>query len=216
MPDTLQTIGIRFQNYLFDFWKYWNYRIGVRAKPYISPEAREWEEPTAPLAAKGEKMEDVTRTPDELMREAALSGQTETTPETKEVGTTKKAQKPRRVFTEAYKEKMVKLARSQPKGKVAEFLKKHKLTPSHYYQWVTALELKENKAAAKNKPRAVTTKPKATVSPPLATTPETELLKEENLRLKFMLRQTEMLFQFQNQLQQMMAEEGLRKTGTQG
>ncbi len=140
------------------------------------------------------------QTADELLKNAAMSGDNSGVKETKTAGA-------RRKFTEVFKEKIVRQAEAQPKGKVAEFLAKNGLTPSHYYQWKSSIELKNSKKPQKPTPTPGPG-PGTPAAPPVETsnTDMTALL-EENRRLRLMIMQTEILFEFQGRVQKMLAEE---------
>ena len=54
--------------------------------------------------------------------------------------------KKRRIFDEAFKRRIVEEAAKQPQGQVQKYLEEQSVTPSHYYQWRAAFELKDAKS----------------------------------------------------------------------
>ncbi len=113
--------------------------------------------------------------------------------------------KKKREFTEEFKREVVREAANQPKGQVAAYLTSKGITPSHYYQWRSAFELKDSKQANGSSPVAS----QHTVDAPRDVTTDQRLmlLEEENKRLKTTLTQIEQLFDIQKTLNELIKGE---------
>ncbi len=121
----------------------------------------------------------------------------------------------RRVFTEDFKRQIVKEAGEQPDGQVTKFLAGHGLAMSSYYQWKKDFQLKDAQVLNGSAPppapetalRPSQPQPRVSYIDEDATALRISLLEEENRRLRLMLGQIEMVWEFQEKLKAMLEAE---------